>query len=211
MLFGSSDAANAITVDKTPAALWVMDVSVRLFGLNSWSVLVPQALDGGGRGRVCSTPRCAGSAAPRAALLAGVGLGADARGGADVPVQQPRRTAGAAAGGRRLLRAAGAARRTAAVGGWSAAGAAVGVGFLAKMLQAFLVLPGFARRIWSRAPAAGPPAARLLASLRRRWWCPRAGICCSSNCGRRTPGPTSAAPAQQHRRTRIGLQRVRAG
>ena len=25
MLFGSSDAANAITVDKTPAALWVMD------------------------------------------------------------------------------------------------------------------------------------------------------------------------------------------
>ena len=46
MLFGSSDAANAITVDKTPAALWVMDVSVRLFGLNPWSVLVPQALAG---------------------------------------------------------------------------------------------------------------------------------------------------------------------
>ena len=46
MLFGSSDAANAITVDKTPAALWVMDLSVRLFGLNSWSVLVPQALEG---------------------------------------------------------------------------------------------------------------------------------------------------------------------
>ena len=46
MLFGSSDAANAITVDKTPAALWVMDVSVRLFGLNPWSVLVPQALEG---------------------------------------------------------------------------------------------------------------------------------------------------------------------
>ena len=46
MLFGSSDAANAITVDKTPAALWVMDLSVRLFGLNSWSLLVPQALEG---------------------------------------------------------------------------------------------------------------------------------------------------------------------
>src|SRR5262245_22097087 len=46
MLFGSSDAANAITVDKTPAALWVIDVSVRLFGLNPWSVLVPQALEG---------------------------------------------------------------------------------------------------------------------------------------------------------------------
>jgi 4-amino-4-deoxy-L-arabinose transferase-like glycosyltransferase len=46
MLFGSSDAANAITVDKTPAALWVIDVSVRLFGLNPWSVLMPQALEG---------------------------------------------------------------------------------------------------------------------------------------------------------------------
>jgi 4-amino-4-deoxy-L-arabinose transferase-like glycosyltransferase len=46
MLFGSSDAANAITVDKTPAALWIIDVSVRLFGLNPWSILVPQALEG---------------------------------------------------------------------------------------------------------------------------------------------------------------------
>jgi 4-amino-4-deoxy-L-arabinose transferase-like glycosyltransferase len=41
MLFGSTDAANAITVDKTPAALWVMDTSVRLFGLNFWGVLAP--------------------------------------------------------------------------------------------------------------------------------------------------------------------------
>ena len=48
MLFGSSDAANAITVDKTPAALWIIDVSVRLFGLNPWSILVPQALEGVG-------------------------------------------------------------------------------------------------------------------------------------------------------------------
>ena len=44
--YGSSDAANSITVDKTPASLWVMAASVRLFGLNSWSILVPQALMG---------------------------------------------------------------------------------------------------------------------------------------------------------------------
>ena len=44
--FGSFDAANFITVDKPPAALWVMDISARLFGLNSWSILVPQALEG---------------------------------------------------------------------------------------------------------------------------------------------------------------------
>ncbi|MBF6202275.1 glycosyltransferase family 39 protein, partial [Nocardia cyriacigeorgica] len=44
--FGSSDAANSITVDKPPASLWVMELSVRLFGLNSWSMLVPQVLLG---------------------------------------------------------------------------------------------------------------------------------------------------------------------
>ena len=44
--FGSSDSANAITVDKPPAALWITGLSVRLFGLNSWSILVPQALMG---------------------------------------------------------------------------------------------------------------------------------------------------------------------
>jgi 4-amino-4-deoxy-L-arabinose transferase-like glycosyltransferase len=46
--FGSLDGANAITVDKTPAALWVMGLSARLFGVNAWSVLVPQALMGVG-------------------------------------------------------------------------------------------------------------------------------------------------------------------
>jgi 4-amino-4-deoxy-L-arabinose transferase-like glycosyltransferase len=45
-LFGSSDAANLITVDKPPAALWPMAISVKLFGLSSWSILVPQALMG---------------------------------------------------------------------------------------------------------------------------------------------------------------------
>src|SRR6185437_11972031 len=42
--FGSFDASNFITVDKTPASLWVMELSARLFGLNYWSMLVPQAL-----------------------------------------------------------------------------------------------------------------------------------------------------------------------
>jgi Dolichyl-phosphate-mannose-protein mannosyltransferase len=46
--FGSFDASNFITVDKTPASMWVMEISARLFGLNYWSVLVPQALEGVG-------------------------------------------------------------------------------------------------------------------------------------------------------------------
>lgn len=46
--FGSSDAANSITVDKPPVALWPMALSVRLFGLGSWQILVPEALMGVG-------------------------------------------------------------------------------------------------------------------------------------------------------------------
>lgn len=45
-LFGSSDAANSITVDKPPASLWIMALSVRVFGLSSFSILLPEALMG---------------------------------------------------------------------------------------------------------------------------------------------------------------------
>ena len=44
--FGSFDSSNFITVDKSPAALWVMELSARVFGVNSWSILVPNALEG---------------------------------------------------------------------------------------------------------------------------------------------------------------------
>src|ERR1700759_721333 len=44
--FGSLDANNFIRVDKPPASLWVTGLSVRLFGMNSWSVMAPQALMG---------------------------------------------------------------------------------------------------------------------------------------------------------------------
>ena len=44
--FGSSDSSNFITVDKPPAFLWPMEISARIFGVNSWSILVPQAIEG---------------------------------------------------------------------------------------------------------------------------------------------------------------------
>ena len=44
--FGSFDASSFVTVDKAPASLWVMELSARLFGVNAWSILVPQALEG---------------------------------------------------------------------------------------------------------------------------------------------------------------------
>lgn len=45
-LFGSSDLGNAITIDKPPLSIWIMSLSVRTFGLNSWSLLLPQSLMG---------------------------------------------------------------------------------------------------------------------------------------------------------------------
>jgi 4-amino-4-deoxy-L-arabinose transferase-like glycosyltransferase len=44
--FGSFEWGNLITVDKTPLSIWVMSLSARLFGLSSWSILGPQALMG---------------------------------------------------------------------------------------------------------------------------------------------------------------------
>ncbi|MGU3432348.1 glycosyltransferase family 39 protein [Actinomycetes bacterium M1A6_2h] len=71
--FGSSDAANSITVDKPPMSLWPMEISVRIFGLNSWSVLLPQVLMG-----IASVALlwavCRRHFGPSAGLLAGLTL-----------------------------------------------------------------------------------------------------------------------------------------
>ena len=139
MLFGSSDAANAITVDKTPAALWVMDVSVRLFGLSSWSVLAPQALEGVAAVALlyAAVRRAAG---PSAALLAGAVFALTPVAALMFRFNNPDALLVLA-----LVAAAYCVQRACAPESsrwWLiAAGAAVGVGFLAKMLQAFLVLP----------------------------------------------------------------------
>ncbi|OAK54581.1 glycosyltransferase family 39 protein [Rhodococcoides kyotonense] len=71
--FGSSDAANSITVDKPPMSLWLMSLSVRIFGLSSWAMLIPQALLGvGSVALLWATIRRQFGAA--AGLLAGLAL-----------------------------------------------------------------------------------------------------------------------------------------
>jgi 4-amino-4-deoxy-L-arabinose transferase-like glycosyltransferase len=45
-LYASLDPSGVMTVDKPPLSLWVQALSVRAFGYNSLSVLVPQALMG---------------------------------------------------------------------------------------------------------------------------------------------------------------------
>ncbi len=73
LFFGSSDAANFITVDKPPLSLWVMGLSARIFGVSAWSILVPQALMGvAAVGVLYATVRR--WASPAAGLLAGAVL-----------------------------------------------------------------------------------------------------------------------------------------
>ncbi|NUP73611.1 MAG: hypothetical protein HOQ07_03030 [Sinomonas sp.] len=44
--FASADMGDFISVDKPPLSVWVMALSARIFGFNSWSILVPQAMMG---------------------------------------------------------------------------------------------------------------------------------------------------------------------
>jgi 4-amino-4-deoxy-L-arabinose transferase-like glycosyltransferase len=139
--FGSSDASNFITVDKPPASLWVMDLSARIFGLNSWSILVPQALEGvAAVGVLYATVRRWFT--PGAALIAGAVFALTPVAALMFRFNNPDALLV-------LLLVLGAYALTRAVEEgrtrWLlAAGALVGTGFIAKMMQTFLVVPAFA-------------------------------------------------------------------
>ncbi|MGC9221683.1 MAG: ArnT family glycosyltransferase [Solirubrobacteraceae bacterium] len=47
-LFNSFDPSGIMTIDKPPLAFWIQALSARIFGFNSWSLLVPDALMGVG-------------------------------------------------------------------------------------------------------------------------------------------------------------------
>jgi 4-amino-4-deoxy-L-arabinose transferase-like glycosyltransferase len=157
MFFGSSDSSNFITVDKPPAFLWPMEISARIFGLNSWSMLVPQALEGVATvGFVYLSVRRWFSA--QAALLGGAVVALTPVAAMMFRYNNPDAllalllTAATYATMRGLERA-----QTK----WMVlAGALIGFGFITKMLQAFLILPvlavvyllaaptGWWRRVW---------------------------------------------------------------
>ena len=148
--FGSFDSSNFITVDKTPASLWVMEISGRIFGFSQWSMLVPQALEG-----VASVALLYAAVrrwfGPPAGLIAGLVLALTPVAALMFRFDNPDAllvllmTAAAYA----LVRAVEKGRTK-----WLVfCGILVGFAFLAKMLQAFLVVPGFAvAYLW-----AGPP------------------------------------------------------
>jgi 4-amino-4-deoxy-L-arabinose transferase-like glycosyltransferase len=157
MFFGSSDSSNFITVDKPPAFLWPMEISARIFGLNSWSVLAPQALEGVATvGLVYLSVRRWFSA--QAALLGGAVVALTPVAALMFRYNNPDAmlalllTAATYATMRGLERA-----QTK----WLVlAGALLGFGFITKMMQAFLILPvmavvyllaaptGWWRRVW---------------------------------------------------------------
>ena len=170
-LYGASDAAASITVDKPPFSLWPMALSVRVFGLSSWSMLVPQALMGVATVAVVSrVGRRVASAG--AALLAGAVLAVTPVAALMFRYDNPDAmlvlllslTAAA------VLRGVEDGRTR-----WMLlAGALVGLAFLTKQLEAFLALPAMAPGLagrGARAPAqaaAGRAAGGRWRGARRR-------------------------------------------
>ncbi|MFC5137401.1 ArnT family glycosyltransferase [Actinomycetospora rhizophila] len=162
-LFGSMDASNFITVDKPPAALWVMGLAGRTFGFSSWSLLAPQALMGvAAVGLLYLTVRR--WSGPGAGLLAGATLALTPVAVLMFRFDNPDAllVLCLVAAAYAVVRAVDAAATRAGTWWTAAAGALIGLGFLTKMMQAFLVLPALAA-VLLLAPAA--PLRRRLVRL----------------------------------------------
>lgn len=180
-LWGGLDAGGAITVDKPPASIWLMALSVRLLGLSSFAILLPQAL----MGVACTylvyaiVRRGWGNAA---GIVAGTVFITTPVAALMFRFNNPDALLillmlGAAACVLRALElpasAAGNRRRTA---WYAAAGALIGLGFLTKQFQVLLVLPGFAVAMLALSPARWPrrflDAAVALGTmcLAAGWW-----------------------------------------
>jgi 4-amino-4-deoxy-L-arabinose transferase-like glycosyltransferase len=155
--FGSLDSSNFITVDKSPGSLWVMELSGRLFGFSSWSMLAPQVLEGVVAVALlyAAVKRWFG---PAAGLLAGATLACTPVAALMFRFNNPDAfmVLLLVAAAYTLIRALERAGTRWIV----ATGALIGFAFLAKMLQAFTVLPAFAGVYLLAAPVA----------LRRRLW-----------------------------------------
>ncbi len=136
--YGSSDAANAITVDKPPAFLWVIGLFVRVFGLSSWSILAPEALMGVATVailyRIIRRRFSAG-----AALTAGAALATTPVAALMFRYDNPDALLVLLMVGAIALTLRGIETGTMRWVVW--AGVLIGFGFLTKQLQAFLVLP----------------------------------------------------------------------
>ncbi|MFE9440702.1 ArnT family glycosyltransferase [Streptomyces sp. NPDC006602] len=141
MFFGSLDASNAITVDKPSAFLWPMEIAARIFGLNSWTILTPEVLMGVGTVAVvyASVRR---RFSPGAGLIAGAVLALTPVAALMFRFNNPDAMLALlmALSCYFVVRGLEDGRTKWLV--W--AGVAIGFAFLAKTLQAFLILPSLA-------------------------------------------------------------------
>ncbi|MDC0768355.1 ArnT family glycosyltransferase [Streptomyces sp. HD] len=139
--FGSLDAANAITVDKPPASLWPMALSVRLFGLHSWAILLPEVLMGVGTVAVVYAA-VRRRFSPAAGLISGAVLALTPVAALMFRFNNPDAMLALlmAVACYFVIRGLEDGRTRWLV--W--AGVAIGFAFLAKTLQAFLILPPLA-------------------------------------------------------------------
>ena len=139
--FGSSDAANSITVDKPPASLWIMALSVKVFGLSSFAILLPQVVMGvASVGVLYATVKKNFGA--QAGLLAGAVLALT-----PVAVLMFRFNNPDALLTFLMVLAAWATMKSiekTSPKWFMVVGVFIGLAFLTKTLQAFLVVPGFA-------------------------------------------------------------------
>jgi 4-amino-4-deoxy-L-arabinose transferase-like glycosyltransferase len=171
--FGSLDASNFITVDKAPGALWVMEISARLFGFNAWSVLAPQALEGVATVGIVylAVRRWFG---PAAGLLAGAVVALTPVAGLMFRFNNPDALLVL------MLTAAMYATLRAIENGrtrWLVlAGALIGGAFLAKELQAFIIIPVLAGvYLFAGSPSLGRRISQVLAAavaviVSSGWW-----------------------------------------
>lgn len=171
--FGSSDAANSITVDKAPASLWLMELSVRLFGLSSWSILVPQVLLGVATVALVRTI-VRRSFGPAAGSIAGLALAVTPVFALMFRFNNPDALLVLL-----MVAAVWAMTRALDDGRWRwlvLTGTFIGFGFLAKQLQVMLVVPVLALvYLFAGPPRLGTRIAQLFAAgaamvVAAGWW-----------------------------------------
>ncbi|MBV8463885.1 MAG: glycosyltransferase family 39 protein, partial [Acidimicrobiales bacterium] len=148
--FAAFDPWGTVSVDKLPGAFWLQALSVRIFGFHAWALVLPQVLEGALTVLVLyrAVRRVSG---PVAGLAAAVALAA-------TPVTILLNRGNISDSLLILLLVLAADATTAAfvtgrVGSLVVAGVWVGLAFQAKMLQAWLVLPGLYLAYLLAAPA----------------------------------------------------------
>ncbi len=171
--FGSSDWGNSITVDKTPAALWPMEISARLFGMNSWSMLAPQVLMAVAAVALLWATLRRGFG-PAAGLLGGLALAVTPVAALMFRYNNPDALLVLL-----MIAAVWAMTRALEDGRWRwlvLCGGFVGLGFLAKQLQVLLVVPALALTyLFAGPPRLGKRITQLLAAgisvvVGAGWW-----------------------------------------